>query len=454
MSAELYERVWRCEEYRDVAPGEILAHRFVELARPKSRIVDFGCGTGRGAALLHALTGQDVIALDWARNCLDESVVGIEAIEFRRHDLREPLASETAEYGYCVDVMEHIAESDVDSVLGNIVRAARRVFFAISPNSDSLGMALTGHPLHLTIKSFDWWRNKLSADLKCRILWEQSTPEHSMFYVCAYAAWSEWDHRVELNVSEDQVRDNIRRNLAMQLREATPHEAQDIDVHLLAGGPSLSDCLPRIRRAARAGKPIVTVNGAYNWCLDHGIRPGAQIMIDARAFNRRFIEPIIPGCKYLLSSQCDPNIVKTIPRDQIWLWHCAGSETVEIVRQELGIEGECYPVRGGSTVMLRALPLLLMLGFRRFHVYGFDSCYRGTDHHAFVQAENDGQQVIDVSIGGRKFRANGWMISQAIQAQKILAVLAQIKEFKIAIHGDGLIAAIIDEAAERMSYGS
>ena len=103
--------------------------------------------------------------------------------------------------------------------------------------------------------------------------------------------------------------------------------------------------------------------------------------------------------------------------------------------------------------MLRAIPLLLMLGFRRFHVYGFDSCYRGSDHHAFPQAENDGQQVIDVSIGGRKFRANGWMISQAIQAQKILGVLANIEGFKIAIHGDGLIAAIIDEAAERMSYG-
>jgi hypothetical protein len=43
--------------------------------------------------------------------------------------------------------------------------------------------------------------------------------------------------------------------------------------------------------------------------------------------------------------------------------------------------------------VLRAFPLLRMLGYTQFHVFGFDSCVQedGT-HHAYPQPENDNQQ--------------------------------------------------------------
>ncbi len=61
-------------EYRVVAPGEHLAQQFLAQARPRkgASVIDFGCGTGRGALMLAVLGGLNVTMVDFARNCLDD----------------------------------------------------------------------------------------------------------------------------------------------------------------------------------------------------------------------------------------------------------------------------------------------------------------------------------------------------------------------------------------------
>ena len=160
MTQALYEQMWAHQAYRQVAPGEHLAYRFVEVAKPDSRVIDFGAGTGRGAVLIHALANVPVTALDWAANCLDPDVASL--VDFVQHDLRQPVPV-TADYGYCTDVLEHVAPEDVDIVLRNVLTAARKVFFQISTVPDHFGPVLAGEPLHLTVRSPEWWICKLST---------------------------------------------------------------------------------------------------------------------------------------------------------------------------------------------------------------------------------------------------------------------------------------------------
>ena len=47
-------------------------------------------------------------------------------------------------------------------------------------------------------------------------------------------------------------------------------------------------------------------------------------------------------------------------------------------------------IGGGTTVGLLAMSLAFLRGFRKIHLYGFDSCYRGDEHHAYAQNLNDG----------------------------------------------------------------
>ena len=93
------------------------------------------------------------------------------------------------------------------------------------------------------------------------------------------------------------------------------------------------------------------------------------------------------------------------------------------------------------------MPLLAMLGFRKIHVYGLDSCLRDDAHHAYEQAENDGMGVIEVSVAGRTFKAHGWMVKQAEEFQQVMRHLLIPAGVELAIYGDGLIAAILQAAA-------
>lgn len=450
-----YERLWREHDaYRVVAPGEILADHFLALARPRPHqtVIDFGCGTGRGALRIAQRTGATVRALDFVDGCMDAEVRQSGLVQFEQRDLTVPLMLERpADFGYCTDVLEHIPPEDVDAVLANIVSSARRVYLCISTVDDVMG-ALIGEPLHLTVRPAAWWREKLETLLQCRIYEQQVTDAAAIFYVSAWATFEDIEHRVELNVEEQRIRSNIHRNLELGLAEVVPHAPQDGEVILLAGGPSLADHEDEIRAMHRRanGTPIVTVNGAYNWAIERGFAPGLQVIVDAREFNRRFVEPVLPACRFAVSSQCDPDLVASLPRDQVLLWHGAGDLVHGWLREfdeARNQAREYFPVPGGSTVTLRALPLLGMLGFRRIHVYGFDSCLRGAAHHAYAQPENDGVGVMQIEVGGRAFHCHGWMVKQAQEFQLVVQHVLAPAGVELAVHGDGLIAAIIEAAA-------
>jgi hypothetical protein len=97
-------------------------------------------------------------------------------------------------------------------------------------------------------------------------------------------------------------------------------------------------------------------------------------------------------------------------------------------------------------VTLRALPLLHCLGFRKFELFGFDSCLRDSDHHAYKQAENDGKIVQTVTVSGREFHCQPWMIAQAGDFVRLTRAFGD--NFDLLVRGDGLISHIIKSAAE------
>lgn len=219
---------------------------------------------------------------------------------------------------------------------------------------------------------------------------------------------------------------------------------------VLGGGPSLNDFEREIREQRESGMLLVTTNGTYNWCLDRGIKPSMQVVVDGRAFNKRFVLPNIKGCHYFLASQCSPEIIEAAPRDQIYLWHGGDGDSVKNSLETFDNNRKqgrnWYPIMGGSTVMLRALPMLIMLGYHRFHIYGFDSCISGGKHHAYEQTENDTKYDMGVRLDGKEFRCNPWMW---IQAQEFIDMQKMIAEHcEMAVYGNGLIAHIIQTACK------
>lgn len=175
-----YGEAWSLEDYARHAPGEIHAPRFVEMAgvleadRPVGRpltVLDAGAGSGKGALALEAL--------GFGVTLLDITAAGLVPDARRFRYLEAPLWSDLRavagrfDYVYCCDVLEHVDEAMTMLAIARMLEASRRgVFLSISLVPDQFGI-LVGRPLHLTVKPFTWWRDRireLGTVAECRDL--------------------------------------------------------------------------------------------------------------------------------------------------------------------------------------------------------------------------------------------------------------------------------------------
>lgn len=248
---------------------------------------------------------------------------------------------------------------------------------------------------------------------------------------------------ISVNSDKDEIRNNIKNSVSLGLQHVKPYETQwNKEICLVTGGPSLKDTFDIVRERYEDGVPIVTVNGTYQYCLDNGIIPNAFIMLDSREFNKRFIENPVDTCKYLMASQCHPEVFKMLKDRNVWLWHCdTQEENIDVLEKAYGKAYEdFFPIMGGSTVTLRALHLLRILGFHKFEIFGFDSCIM-EHHHAYEQPENDKEEEIDLVVGGKQFRCTVAHYHQAKEFVQLISVTGS--SYDLIVHGEGLISHII-----------
>jgi hypothetical protein len=258
-----------------------------------------------------------------------------------------------------------------------------------------------------------------------------------------------------------QVTQNIRRGLP----QVSPHQPNPATALLVCGGPSLAMTERELVEAYWKGGKVCAVNGAYQWCIERNIKPSLAIMLDAREFNARFVEADVPGCRYLLASQCHPKTFEVCRDRDVLIWHAcsAGDAEVDLIcdyyfqaRDEQGrLTGRqtTYPVTLGTTVSVRAISLLRMLGLHWFDIFGLDSCWLDNRHHAYEQPENnrDGRMGVWLRPKDRddksvRFECAPWHMKQA---QDFMALIRERgNQFQINVRGPGLIATILRTGAE------
>ena len=445
LEKDLYKMMWDKPEYRQVAPGEKIAHEFLKQAKPKqgATVLDLGCGTGRGGLNLAFFGGLDVTMVDFADNCLDKDIVPMletqkHALRFVEADLSQPLPVQAA-YGFCADVMEHIRPHHVDQVIENCLSACQHVFFQISTVDDICGV-LVGHKLHLSVHPYEWWLKKLK-DHKCVIHWSNKTDNTCLFYVSNWATGEEVVDAGTVNTADEEIKKNVEHNIKQGYLQVEPHPTNDIEVMIVGGGPSLPQHIEKIKQLRAKGVKLITINNAYNWCLDNGLTPSAMVMVDARKFNARFTKPVVEDCKYFIASQCNPSVFEGLPKDRTYIWHTQADLLKDILDEQYKT---WWSVPGGSTVLLRAIPLFRMLGFKRFHLFGCDSCLEEDKHHAYEQKENDGQLIMPVNVGGKIFKCHPWMVSQAQEFIDLIRMLGE--EIELEVYG-GLLHHILETGA-------
>lgn len=252
------------------------------------------------------------------------------------------------------------------------------------------------------------------------------------------------------NTTEDQRFENVKVNAQRDLPWFTGFPDQGKTCVIVGGAPSMKTKLRSIAKKQRQGARIVTVNNAWRTLVAAGITPDVHVMLDARPENVEFVKGAPKSMRFLIASHCDPGLLDALEGYEVSVWHNASDAGSQRLWDHLEPWRNTKPiilVPGGCTVGLRCLWLAAFSGFRTIHCYGLDSSYADDgSHHAYPQALNDGEQVLEVARGEKRYRCARWMVRQASEFQETWCDLRNYRDHEgkpapvaIYVHGKGLL---------------
>ena len=234
----------------------------------------------------------------------------------------------------------------------------------------------------------------------------------------------------------EELCSNIRSALSRGLPELTLAPIKhDGHIVLVASGWSMPDYIDEIKAHRKAGRPIVAVKAAHDFLVENGVNPDMWVNLDPRD-RTNGIQRLNDYTVYMPASRCPPSTFDYLKGRKVLLWHswAEGPEMDAIGPGKLA-------VGGGTTSGLRAVNIGYLLGFRKFTMYGYDSCNRADGVKRFTGDVTG--PAIDVFVGGpsgKKFSCNMAMAQQANEFQKLFDVMGDLQ---VEVKGPGLIAEIM-----------
>lgn len=243
---------------------------------------------------------------------------------------------------------------------------------------------------------------------------------------------------LELEICANTGVDKIIENVSYSLDEDMPvlessYPEHDKHAVIVGGGPSINRFVDEIKFRKEQGQDIIALNNSWKWLEKRLISTDYHVMVDARPENVGFVPPSGSKIMRLYATQCDHRVINVSKDQNTLLWNSYIKEVKDAFS-----ERKLFWVGSGTSVGIRAIFLLYILGYRSFHLYGYDSCYQNDEGHAYEQKLNENENVLDVIIHGRKFKAAPWMVSQSqdfLETMEFITNLGCV----VTIHGDGLL---------------
>lgn len=202
---------------------------------------------------------------------------------------------------------------------------------------------------------------------------------------------------------------------------------------LVGPGPSVKGQLENIKKHREQGDAIIAIKSAHDWLMENDFPPDYAVAVEPQAKHDIWFKHKNNFTRYMIGSQCNPLTFDYLSDCQVFLWHLYAHE------------GQSYPpnsllVTGGTTSGLRAINLFYSIGFRDFHLYGYDSCL--SEGQLRVGGTDNGDKTIEVICGGETFLTTPPMAAQASEFQNLFDCMP---DMDIQSHGYGIITKILEE---------
>lgn len=249
------------------------------------------------------------------------------------------------------------------------------------------------------------------------------------------------------NTPDDEIRRNIRTNSERDLEWVKKHDAHDGAAILVGGGASIDEEIHKIRYRKSQGATVFAMNGASKWCNDNGIEVDYQFILDAKEETKSLVDQ--KAKNHIFGSQVNPKTMGSVPSPIVW--HChTGNDIEQDFPQERIDRGGYALLSGGSAVGNSSMTVVYALGFRDFHVFGFDSCHKDGKSHAYEQPMNRFMPTVDITWGGENYITSVAMKAQAEDFQITSQALKRLG-CNFTLYGDGLLQAMYNTPAKNLS---
>lgn len=252
--------------------------------------------------------------------------------------------------------------------------------------------------------------------------------------------WSEVTFIQRQNVTPELVRENIRANAGRPLPGVTFK-----GICICASGPSLGDHVEDIRFRQQTGFAVASMNGSHNFLIDHGIMPDYYFQIDAREGNLSFLDKANDHTTYVIGSQCQPEIFDALEGRKVLLWQVHNYEGAADAIREKAPGATIFA--GAFNVGQSCLNPILAMGYRIWHLFGYDGSMREENKHAFAQTQNEDEQVCDFKYRGKTYRATPTMAHHAQTFPERFRMFRAMG-IDIQVFGDGLLPAMLADDIE------
>jgi hypothetical protein len=167
-----------------------------------------------------------------------------------------------------------------------------------------------------------------------------------------------------------------------------------------------------------------------------GVIPQWHVECDPREHKVWFVAKPHPETTYCIASTCHPKMFARLRRNRVLMWHgYTDDDTRRQVELVENLEPGARLMAGGTNVGMRALSIGLELGYREFHLWGFDCCYGETqwagDHSGEPHPE------VKIEVEGKIFKTSEMMMQSTDDYFNLMPML---RGSKVWIHGGGLLS--------------
>tara|TARA_R110002110_G_scaffold57677_3_gene164628 strand:- start:360 stop:1322 length:963 start_codon:yes stop_codon:yes gene_type:complete len=246
---------------------------------------------------------------------------------------------------------------------------------------------------------------------------------------------------------KDQIAENMKRKLVEFQQAIIPNNG---DFCMIGSGPSIEHHLDAIKDCQDQGMPLIAIKGSHDWLIERGIIPDICIMLDPQPKILNCIKyagqwpSSHKGCVYMIASQCSPEIFDALKTQRTVIWHALSNIG------EAGILKGKMLVGGGTTTGLRGVNLGYLMGFRRFRMFGFDSCLKDKESKIKRISGEKATKVVDVECGSKVFYCNPAMAGQANELQSMIKMFDG--NIRLKSYGYGLITELLRERRRAKVY--